>query len=58
MTFDSRLSLIHYLLFGLYIGFMGMGDMRILIASLPRGEVAGWGFGCAAKPWDAELFSV
>lgn len=32
--------------------------MRIHIASLPRGAVAGWGFGCAAKQWDAELFSV
>lgn len=37
-------SILHLTLSGLYIGFLlGMGDTRILITSLPRGAVAGWG---------------
>lgn len=43
VTFDSRLSFYSLSLFWLVHRFMGMGDMRMLIASLPRGAVAGWG---------------
>jgi hypothetical protein len=58
LTFNSRYFFTIFFL-GLYIGFMGgWVTCEYSLLPLPRGAVAGWGFGRAAKPWDAELFSV